>query len=724
MDSKSGTSINLVAGFITGLILVIDCISMAALVFSAGLSEYLPVGIVLFLISSVVIGLIVGIASTFPGNVAHPKNISAAIIALIGAAAVTAVPAPELLPTVIFVIVLSSLLTGLFFFVIGRLSLGSLTRYIPYPVIGGFLAGTGWLIVSGSFNVLVGKPLRLDTIPFLFRADALALWLPGLIFAVALIALQRRRQHFMNIPVMMFSFILLFYLYIGASGNSIDQAFEKGWLMGPFPEGGIWEQLDFSSLQSVNWAFISGEVGNIMAIMLLSTMSLLMNYTGLELSTQHEIDLNRELRLTGVANMASGLLGGPIGYNSFVFCVMNHKAGATGRSVIYITTLVCGISIFAGASVFAYIPRAAVGGFLLSLGFGFLLKWLYDSRKEVSRTDYILVATIMVLIATLGFLEGVSAGIILAIFIFIVNYSRIGAFKYVLTGKDYRSTVDRSPACEKILSENGEQTYITKLQGFIFFGTAYNIYTQVRERIDDPDLQRLQFVIFDFALVNGIDSSAIMSFEKIKRHTQQNQITIMLTNLSDNIQQLFIKSGFLDEKYGSVIYGMDLDYSLEFCEDKLLANSTVVEQAFSLKNYLSDFFPEESEVSFFMEYLEKIEVPSGHVLMKQGDLPDEMYFIEGGSVSVELELDSRKRIRLRSMGPGTIVGEVGTYLKSPRSATVVTTQPSTVYRLSVKSLEEMQASNPALVSHFHRFIVLLLSERLVHSNNMLNEFIK
>ena len=74
--------------------------------------------------------------------------------------------------------------------------------------------------------------------------------------------------------------------------------------------------------------------------------------------------------------------------------------------------------------------------------------------------------------------------------------------------------------------------------------------------------------------------------------------------------------------------------------------------------------------------------------------------------------DGRK-IRLRTMGAGTVVGEVGMYLGSKASASVVTDCPSTVYSLSSDKLSQMEETDPAIAAAFHKFMAQLLSERLV-----------
>jgi CRP-like cAMP-binding protein len=122
-----------------------------------------------------------------------------------------------------------------------------------------------------------------------------------------------------------------------------------------------------------------------------------------------------------------------------------------------------------------------------------------------------------------------------------------------------------------------------------------------------------------------------------------------------------------------------------------------------------------------MEYLERKDVEAGHYLIRQGDVSKALYFIEAGQVTVQLECrgDDDRVVRLRTMGAGTVVGEMGLYLERRASASVVTDQPSTFYRLSVDNLKRMEEIAPEIAAAFHRFVARVLGERLADANDTL-----
>ncbi|NES70364.1 MAG: hypothetical protein F6K24_36710, partial [Okeania sp. SIO2D1] len=139
------------AGIVTGVIGVIRAISYAALIFSGTLSGYLTIGVGIAVFSTAAISIVVGLMSSLPGMIATPLAAPTAILAILAAAIAETMgqtsSETEMLVTVVAAIALSSILTGIFLFVLGKAKLARKIQFIPYPVVGGFMAGTGWLLV-------------------------------------------------------------------------------------------------------------------------------------------------------------------------------------------------------------------------------------------------------------------------------------------------------------------------------------------------------------------------------------------------------------------------------------------------------------------------------------------------------------------------------------------------------------------------------------------------
>jgi SulP family sulfate permease len=323
-------------------------------------------------------------------------------------------------------------------------------------------------------------------------------------------------------------------------------------------------------------------------------------------------------------------------------------------------------------------------------------------------------------------LQGVGAGIIIATVLFVLKYSSVNVISSILTGDSHHSSVDRSPLEARLLDSQGGQIHILRLKGFIFFGSANNLLNTIRERQADPDLPALHFVILDFQHVSGLDTSGIVSMSKLARLAKKAGFIILAASVPVEIQNSFRLAGLLKEDSGLRLF-RDRDYSIEWCENEILKQTLpedAVKEVRTLPQILNDFHPWRIDTSALLHIMERMEVEKNHYLILQGDPSHELFFIESGKVKVVVELDNGRTIRIRTMGAGTVVGEIGLYLNQERLASIVTEEPCVIYRLSGAALTTMEQENPALASAFHEFMVRVLAERVTQQNRTLRALVE
>lgn len=252
------------------------------------------------------------------------------------------------------------------------------------------------------------------------------------------------------------------------------------------------------------------------------------------------------------------------------------------------------------------------------------------------------------------------------------------------------------------------------MQGYIFFGTANDLLDKVQQRLENPDLPAPQFIVFDFRLVIGLDSTAVLSFMKLAQLANKSGFNLVFTQLESNFERQVEQERLFDQ----VSRFPDLDRGMEWCENKLLETNRLAHSApVPLQSQLQSFLLDDQLVSVLMDYLQLIVISEGEFLFRQGASSDGLYFLESGQVTVILELPDGHTIRRRTYNRGTVIGEMGLYTKAPRSASVVAEQLSHLYHFSNRSFEMMTIENPHLAASFHSSIVNLLAERLRTSEN-------
>jgi SulP family sulfate permease len=359
---------------------------------------------------------------------------------------------------------------------------------------------------------------------------------------------------------------------------------------------------------------------------------------------------------------------------------------------------------------------------LFYLGLAFLVEWLVDARRTLPLLDYLLVWVILIIIAAVGFLQGIIAGIFIAAILFVISYSRLNAIKTIVDGSIYRSKVDRPKLHRDILHQKGAEIYILRLQGYIFFGTIQTILEKIRLRLMDKSQEPLKFLIIDFHRVPRLDSSAVFGITRLKQLTRSNNIVMVWTEVAPDITRQLERGGLIDKIDDTFIIRASLDEGVEWCENRILADAGMADlTGFTerVETQLLRLLPGIQGVERLMKYLERREVDVGEYLMRQNEPAAEMYFVESGLVSVELELPNQKRLRVRSIRAGATVGEMGIYLEGVRTASVVASRRSIVYRLSLQALKEMRAKDPEIAALFHEWIARLLAERIADTNRML-----
>jgi len=715
----------LTAGAVIGILEVVLASSFAALIFGGRGAVHLPEAIGFILFGAVAVMAVIALWSSLPGMVGSVQDSTAVLLALL-AASITTTRSTELgytveqtealsetFLTVVAAIVIACGLTGVFFLVLGSLRLGHLVRYVPYPVVGGFLAGTGWLLFKGGIGVLTGRSLHLATIETFGRPDMVLRWLPGLLFALVLLLLVRQFRHFLTIPAALIAGVLLFYVVLWATGTSLSLAETRGWLLGPFPSGALFDPALGEAFTYADWGAILGQSLNILTLLIVGVLALLVNATGIELVADRDTHVNRELAVAGFANMAAASGGGIVGFQALSLTALARRTGATSRLVGIVAAGVCGVALAFGAQALSLFPRPVLGGLVVFLGLAFLVEWVIEARSKLLRRDYVVVLLILVAVAFLGFLQGVVVGLLLATLLFVADYSRIDVVKDELRGSVYRSNVERDPEQVEVLRSEGDRIHVMTLQGIVFFGTAHSLLERIRRRVQDPALRRLEFLVMDFRRVSTLDSSAVLAFLKVRALATSRGFTLVLAGLSARVQRHLEQGGFaLAETPVRVV--PELDRAIEWCEERILeAETTPVAVAKgSLPALLREGLADSVNPRRLMKYLEVHELDAGGQLIREGDVSDDLFFLESGRVTAQLVRPDGEAIRIQTMGPGTVVGEVSLYGGTARSASVITETPSRLYRLTRAKLEAMERRDPDLAAALHRLFARLLAQRL------------
>jgi SulP family sulfate permease len=692
----------LAAGLVIGAVEVVLAISFAALVYGGYLAYFLSRGIGMYLVAAAVTLAILAWRAGSRGVVGSVQDAAAAVLAIV--ATTTALDAFGSLDraflTVIAATVVVTLATGLTFALLGVFKLGNLVRYVPYPVVGGFLAGTGWLLFKGGIGVAASIQVYWRSRDDLLRHEELLRWIPALAFGIVLLLVARYVRRPLVIPAVIAIGVALFAVGVVVTGASRDEVEEGLWLLGPFPAGELWEpRTVLDALQDADWAAVARQVAGIATAIFVAVIACLFNVSGIELIRHTDLDTNRELRDAGIVNVVSSAFGGIPGYHALSLTALGQQMGVDARVTGLVAALVPLSAVIFGAAMIELIPRAIVGGVLVFVGLAFIVEWVWDKRRSLPLSEYLVVLGILATIMVRGLLPGVAVGLVLAVVLFAVNYSRLEQVTEVAFGEIYRSNVDRPPAELESLASLADRVQVLRVHGFVFFGTSSGLLERIRRRVEGAGLR---YLVIDLRRVTGMDSSALMSFRKVAQLAEANGFELVLTDAPQAVRVKLERGGVV-ESDGVVRYEPDLDRGLQRCEDGLLGR---VETGVGRSEALAGLPPR------LWDYFEQVPLDEGATLIGQGDPPDDVFVLESGRLRVELVTAEGTQMRVSTVLPGVMVGEIALYTGAPRTADVVAETPSVVLRLGRAAIERMEAEEPELATALHRWFATTLAERL------------
>ncbi len=721
----SGVAYSIAIGLVCGLLAIVQSIGFGTLLFSAFPAPLSASGAGMALFTSAIFAALVPFISSSRGMVATAQSIPVAAMAgIAGAIATNVAPGNDraVLATIVAAVAATTLTVGAGTWLLGFFRLSRFVRFFPYPVIGGFLAGSGWLVLTGGIAAIAGAraidaPLEVLTEPAM---SARLLAAVALILAIMLV--QRLTGGWrLALPATIAAALVLFNLVVWLSGIPHEALRTGHWLMA-LPGGhALWPPLLPADIKLVDWQAIADHTLSLATIPVLAVIGTLMNATGIELDQRRDLDLDRELRAAGIANLIAGAGTGTPGFHSLSGTILAARLGAANPVVGLTIAACCATAAVFGPQILSLVPTPLLGGVLLWIGGGLIHQWLIQSHARLARAEYAVVVLIFAIIAFVGFAWGILVGLLAAAMLFAVEYGRVDIVRYMLTGRDYQTSTSASEERLEALRANGGAILLLRLQGYLFFGTADRLRKRILGRLADASETGVRFLVIDFHRVSGLDSSAVLSFIRLSQAAAPAGYMLVLTGMSREVREAMLRGGLEHGDGSPVRIEPSFDHGVEWCENALIADvAPTLARAESrpARDILMDIVDDAASAEALIPYCERVEIAAGEALIIQGKPSDDIFLIEAGRAAVELA-NGTHSVRLATLAHGAVVGEVAFYLSVPRSASVIAESPLVAWRFSRAKLDRLRSSEPEIAARFHEGIAAMLAERLTHTNRLI-----
>lgn len=736
--SPDATRTGLAISLVFGAVGIATTVSFATLVFAENTEHYLNAGIAHFLLGGAIAGIILAFASSIRGQFGGIQDVSAALAGAVATSVAVSMEGSSdeaVFTNVVLALVAAALLTAISFVILGRFRLGNFVRFVPFPVVAGFLAATGWLLFKGGIEVAGGGGHLelLDLGHFLDHAhmDQVA-W--AVAFGVTLYAMTRiLKGQLWVLPVMLLAGVSVFYGVVALGPPSLDQLRADHWLIGPLPDTPFWETLTIPNSSLFDLEAVGASLGSILTYGVVAVLALLVTASGLELEMKRDINVNGELHRSGLANIIAGLTGAPTSWvvPPSTALAAEHGALRPVFGVVHAALLV--VVFMAGPALVSLFPRFVAGGLLVYLGVELLGEWIWDTHKEMPLVDLLVVLVIVGTVELAGLLWGVAVGLVASVIIFLVRYSSVKPIRDVVDGGSVHSGRDRPIPDERLLSYYDDEILILSLQGFIFFGSAHTVYSTVKGYYEGRG-HPPKFLVLDMRLVQGVDSSAASAFVKMARLSGDHDSSLVIASGSHSVTGSLLQAGLDPSRYEHLRVFDRFDDALEWCEDGVLegarlqlqkrgggsADDEFLDAVFSdVMNALEIQEEFEDLVQILMPRMQALESQVGDTLVEQQEVNHRLYFILGGLVSLEKADLHADTSRVGTLGRWNLIGELGALLDYREPFTARIEKAGEVLVLPADEIGAIFRDTPDIARRLQRLSLLMLASKLEKTSQTL-----
>ena len=694
--------------------------------------QYTAFGALAGLFGAIALGLL---APTFGGTdrlISAPCAPAAAVLAAFAFEFVHQGVAP---PVVVLLMTVLGILSGAIQLLIGFLGVGRLIKYIPYPVVSGYLSGVGLVIIGSQLPKLMGVP---DGVAWFSALLSPALWdwralaVGGATAGVMLLAPRLIRA----VPGTVLGLLAGALTYGGlAVGDPSLRTLEgNGLVIGELGASGA----GYLELIAQRWREIGElrlvQVGNLVgsALTLAALLSIdtLKTSVVLDQMTRTRHDPDRELAAQGFANVVAATVGGMPGAGTMGASLVNLSSGAQTRIsgiVEGALTLVAGLLL--GAFV-AWIPVAALGGVLIVVALRMIdtdpLRFL-ESRSTV--LDFSVVLVVIGVALFVGLIAASAAGVVLSVVLFLREQVGGNVVRRKSLVSRRSSTWYRPEDELRILEARGDAAVIYELQGSLFFGTARQLYLTL-----EPDLLRVDFLILDFKRVQSLDVTAAHMLKQVRDVLAEREAPLLLSSVREtlpngrNLREFLELSGVIDES-GTVLVMPSLESAIEWVEERLLGEvSRDDTQLPPLELHEIELFKgsRDDTMADLRACLEERIYLAGETIYRRGDSDANLYLLRGGEVKIMGYVgNSTRQYHIATFGRGEFFGGLAFLDHRPRGNDAVAARDCALYVLSLEKFNFLAEEHKRIAFMIVSKLARTLAIRLRHTDEeltLLQEF--
>lgn len=473
-------------GFVNLVILTPVAISFTSIIFAHPIFyRHLPSLCKLVLFSSAVHQMSFTAFSTLPFAVGQVQDaglifLSAMAFDMVESMKKDGLDENTIVSTVVVILSVGTALLGVALIIIGQLKLASAVQYVPFPVIGGYLAYIGFFCGRAGIAMMTGLIADdMILVNNIFKVEMLTLWVPGVSLGLTMYAAIRNINSPYVLPIFMVSTLAGFYSLLYFTDTSLQEARDMNFIAPLTQEEPFWDSWKLYNFELVKWEQLPTQFFRWVGMFIVVAFSSSLDVAAIEMELNLPLDYNKELTTVGVSNVVSGFLGGFTGSYIFSQTIFTMKRNVRSRVCGWVIGSFELVLILFPFSVTSYIPKLFFGSFLTLISVDLMYEWLILVVFKVTAGEYaICVATFVT-----THLVGVEGGLVLGTILSMVAFTFIYAESTKVEPSFKSSTMVRTFKEQQLLNESQGKVVTISLQGHIFFGSAVKLLEDVKRSV-------------------------------------------------------------------------------------------------------------------------------------------------------------------------------------------------------------------------------------------------
>ena len=622
------------------------------------------------------------------------------------------------------------LVSGMVQLLLGFMGIGSLIKYIPFPVVSGYLSGVGLIIIGSQIPKFLGVFGGHSLWRTLISPD-LWQWQSAVVGTVTMTVMLGAPLVTRVVPAAILGLLAGVLTYFGLA-YAVDESMlvleGNKLIIGPL--GGTASSMleaitgRWREIGELKLSQIGSLLGTALTLAVLLSIDTLKTAVVLDALTRSRHDSNRELVAQGVGNVVSACAGGMPGAGQMGATLVNLASGGQTRVSGVVEGVLSLVAFLALGSFIAWIPVGALAGILIVVGIRMIDRHsVHLLESPWTMLDFAVIVAVVAVAVGYSLIAASGVGIALAMFLFIREQLGSTIIRNKIDGSNRFSKRMRLGQDMELLVKRGHQTVILELQGSLFFGTKDQLYTAL-----EPELTTRTYIVLDMQRVQSVDVTAVHLLSQIRDSLTERGAYLIFSNLTRtlpngrNIAELFHQMELTTTTAHVKVFPV-LDDAVEWIEDEILGEN--LKQAAELPPldvYEIEIFKNHKEETLvdLVECLERRSLAKDEKLFSLGDPANELYLIRKGAVRITLPIEGTEHgHHTLTYGRGDFLGGIAFIAGTSRFNDATAVEDSELFVLRREQFNRLKEEHKRLAFDLLEAVAKVLALRLRYADKEL-----